>query len=148
MCNGDCQSVSSDSVPALTASGMAVLALYCRDISPRSCGDTPGITGTCAAQNCRGYRGRCAAAPAVVACPAPRPGNPFQVALIGCGCRFTGLRSLPHPFAGFGQLRLTDAHGRMAHPAFPSPLIPACAAFGLCLSRCTWNRRYDLSYPV
>src|SRR5690349_2484984 len=110
---------------------MAILAIYCGDISPRSGGNTPGITGARAAQNCRGYRGGLAAAPAVVACPAPRPGNPLQIAVIECGCRITGLRSLPHPFTGFGELRLADAHGRMAHPAFPRPLVSACAAPGL-----------------
>src|SRR5215510_10844751 len=138
MYNGAYQSISADSVSATTAPGMAILAVCCGDISPRSGGNAPGITGARAAQNCCGYRGGLAAAPAVVACPAPRPGNPLQTAVTGCGCRITGLRSLPHPFTGFGQLRLADAHGRMAHPAFPSPLAPACAAPGLCLSRRAW----------
>src|SRR6266849_5410215 len=140
MCHDDYASVAADPVPAITASSMAVLAVYCGDISPRSCGRAPGITGARAAQNCRGYRGRLAAAPSVAAGPAPRPGNPLQIAVTGCGCRITGLRSLPHPFTGFGELRLADAHGRMAHPAFPDPLVPACAAPGLCLSRRAWNR--------
>src|SRR5215475_2635990 len=148
MYNGDYQSISANSVPATTAPGMAILAIYCGDISPRSCGHAPGITGASAAQNCRGYRGGLAAAPAVVARPASRPGNPLQIAVTGCGCRLAGLHRLPHPFTGFGELRLADTYRRMAHPAFPGPLVPACAAPGFCLSRRAWERRYALPYPV
>src|SRR5215813_6362945 len=110
MHNGDYQSVSADSVPATTAPGMAILAVCCGDISPRSCGNAPGITGARAAQNCRGYRGGLAATPTVVAGPAPRPGNLLQTAVTGRGGRITGLRSLPHPFTGFGKLCLANAH--------------------------------------
>src|SRR5262245_13149599 len=127
---------------------MAILAIYCGDISPRSCGNAPGIAGASAAQNCRGYRGGLAAAPTVVARPAPRPGNPLQIAVTGCGRRIASLHRLPHSFTGFGELRLADAHGRMAPPAFPGPLVPACAAPGLCFSRRAWDCRYNLPYPV
>jgi ATP-binding cassette subfamily B protein len=80
----------------------------------------------------------------------PDPETHSKLLLLGCGCRITGLRSLPHPFTGFGELRLADAHGRMAHPAFPALLFRHVQrlAFAFHDARGTADTIYRIQYDA